>query len=154
MEHNNDFSARYHPAAMLLIWRAPMGRLVLDGSEEPYDAFYEIVKPLLRSFDYKPLDQPSREIRWHHGLRLALLHMREDKHPAVGYVRYHGNGTYELTDRGKAALESHLLGAPLEWLELTSEELEDGKEEFRWCHPMTGDEIHSWIWSPHTERAF
>jgi hypothetical protein len=76
--------------------------------------------------------------------------MREDLHPEDGRVRYLGDGVYELTERGRASLQSHLWSGdvPLEWLELETEELDDGTQIFHYRHPMTGDEIVSFGSSP------
>jgi hypothetical protein len=60
-------------------------------------------------------------------------------------VRYFGQGVYEITDRGRAALSSFLgrVDVPLEWLELDTEQLEDGTEVHHYRHPMTSDELVS-----------
>jgi len=146
---NPDFAKRYYPTVLLLPWQQPNGRLVLDRTERPYDAFHAVVKPLLRGLDYEVQPAEKRrgrgETRWHIGLREGLLNMREDRHPEDGRVRYLKDGAYELTERGRASLESFLGAAevPLEWLELETEELEDGTQQFHYRHPMTGDELVS-----------
>lgn len=144
MEQNEDFVKRYHPAVLLLMWKSPNDRLELDGTERTYDAFHEVARPLLRRFDYEP--QPAgkgKEARWHIGLRLALLHMREDKHPVDGRVRRVGRGIYEITDRGRAWLSSYLdsSDAPLQWLDLEIEDSDSGETASHYRNPMTGGDV-------------
>src|SRR5713226_2087797 len=149
MKLNRDFSERYYPAVLLLLEKNPNGRLALDRTERPYDAFHAIIKPLLRPIDYEAQPAEKRrgrdETRWHIGLREALLNMREDIHPEDGRVRYLGKGVYQITPTGRDYLKSFLYAAaaPLDWLELETEECEDGSELFHYRHPMTGDELIS-----------
>jgi hypothetical protein len=146
---NYDFSERYYPAVLLLLEKNPNGRLELDRTERPYDAFHAIVEPLLRQIDYEVQPAEKRrnrdETRWHHGLRGALWNMREDLYPEDGRIRFLGKGVYQITAAGRDCLESFLysVAAPLDWLELETEECEDGSVLFRYCHPMTGDELIS-----------
>ena len=149
MKLNRDFSERYYPAVLLLLEKNPNGRLALDRTERPYDAFHAIIEPLLRPIDYEAQPAEKRrgrdETRWHIGLREALLNMREDIHPEDGRVRYLGKGVYQITPTGRDSLKSFLYAAaaPLDWLELETEECEDGSELFHYRHPMTGDELIS-----------
>src|SRR5271168_2570029 len=112
MKLNTDFSERYYPAVLLLLEKSPNGRLELDRTERPYDAFHLIVRPLLRRIDYEVQPAEKRrgrnELRWHIGLREALLNMREDKHPEDGRVRFLGEGVYEISPTGRNSLKAFL----------------------------------------------
>jgi hypothetical protein len=143
MKQNVDFEDRYFPATMLLLWKEGG----LAGEHLPYDAFYNIIEPVLRPEDFEIYTSVQHsggdEPCWHTRLRFALLHMREDKYPEDGRIRRLGKGCYEMTDKGRNWLESYFYGAPLDWLELETEECEDGSVLFRYRHPMTGDDLIS-----------
>jgi len=171
MRQNIDFDERYNPATLLLMWRQG-GIIRLDRSECPYNAFYEVLKPMLRPEDFEIYPSVKRsgkdETCWHIGLRFALLKMRNDKHPEDGRVRYLGRGLYEMTDKGRNWLESYLYSsdAPFEWLELKVEKLDDkeaatlalkeyGRHELHhFHHPMNGDDVVSFIASSFGANAY
>ncbi len=151
MRPNVKFADRYHPATLLLLWRHG-GRIRLDGTGRAYNEFEEILQPLRRpDIDDENLrsteDAGNPESRGHHALRMALFHMREDKHPGDARVRYIAPTLYELTDKGREWLYHFLVGGPLEWLELEREESEERPGWFLWkyLHPMDGDVVCSFL---------
>jgi hypothetical protein len=141
MKRNQDFGERYHTATLVLMARGG-GYLRLNRSEEPYDAFYAVIKPLLRPEDYEP--QPSErrrggtEPRWHHGLREALWHMKDEKE---GRVEYLGDGLYRLTGSGWNHLST--LNIPLQLLDLEIVDLGNGQSEGRYIHPVDGTVVET-----------
>jgi hypothetical protein len=140
-----DYETRYRPATLLLMARNG-GRLTLDSSEWPYEAFQMILEPVWRPEDDEivPSTRHTRpETRVHIGLRHSILQMRADKHPEDGRVSRVGFGDYLLTEQGEASIESFLytVDCPLEWLDFEVEDLDGGGQLHHYRHPLNGDDI-------------
>lgn len=139
MRQNQNFAERYHTAVLLLMAKQG-GYLRLDRTEQPYGAFFDIIEFILRPHDYEPhaseLRRGRGEPRWHHGLREALWHMKDENDPRVEKL---SPGFYRVTDKGWEHLRNAEI--PLQLLDMEVENLPDGVSEVRYIHPVNGHHV-------------